>query len=155
MSRTEFLIRKTIEYLDSQKWHYKINENRSNVIEMSMGIKSKLKSVRMLIVVDDTGIQAFGMSPINASEEVYPTVVEFLTRANYNLKIGKFEFDYSDGEIRYQTYFPCKDTDPGLKDIERVVDLPFMMFQRYGDGLIKSLMGFGDPANDIKAIENP
>ena len=154
MTHQEHLIRKTIEYLDSQNWHYKLNEKRSNVIEMSMGVKSKLKSIRMLIVVEEAGIQSFGICPMNASADVYAQVVEFITRANYNLKVGKFEFDYSDGEIRYQAYLPCKDTDPGLKDVERVVDIPILMMQMYGDGLVKSLMGFGDPENDIKAIEN-
>ena len=154
MSKTEELMRKIIEYLDSQNWHYKLNEQRSNVIEMSMGIKSKLKSVRMLIVAEEAGIQCFSVCPLNATPDVYPQVVEFITRANYNLKMGKFEFDYNDGEIRYQSYFPCKETDPHIKDIERVVDVPFLMMQHYGDGLAKNLMGFGDPENDVKAIEN-
>ena len=40
------------------------------------------------------------------------------------------------------------------QDVERVVDMGFLMFQRFGDGLIKNLMGFGNPAEDIKAITN-
>ena len=81
-------------------------------------------------------------------------MAEFLTRANFGLKIGKFELDYNDGEVRYQAILPCSEGVPPIKDVERVVDMGFLMFQRFGDGLIKNLMGFGNPAEDIKAITN-
>ena len=81
-------------------------------------------------------------------------MVEFITRANYGTKLGKFEFDYRDGEVRYQTCLPSREGTPSMKDIEFCVDCGMLMLQRYGDGLVKNIMGFGNPEKDIEEIEN-
>ena len=41
-----------------------------------------------------------------------------------------------------------------MKDVEFAVDCGMLMLQRYGDGLFKNIMGFGNPAKDIAEIEN-
>ena len=48
----------------------------------------------------------------------------------------------------------CPETVPSLKEVEFGVDVGYLMLQRYGDGLAKNLMGFGNPEMDIKAIED-
>ena len=68
--------------------------------------------------------------------------------------MGKFEFDYRDGEVRYQSCLSCREGIPSLKDVEFTVDVTMLMLQRYGDGLIKNLMGFGNPEQDIREIDN-
>ena len=120
---------------------------------MSFKIDGKLSSIKLYIIATDTEIQSVGMCGIKADEDVHQTVVEYITRANYGLKIGKFEFDYDDGDVRYHSTLSCKDAVPSHQDVERVVDCPFMMFNRYGNGLVKALMGFGDPEADIAMAE--
>ena len=61
--------------------------------------------------------------------------------------------DYSDGEVRFKSYLRCSEGVPLLSDVEFIVDMSFVMFDRYGDGLIKCLMGFGDPETDVEAAE--
>ena len=153
MAQKERLIQRTKEYLDSQGWRYNALGNDGDAFEMHMNIKCKLKSCRVIILVSESEIQSLAVSPISADENARANVVEFITRANYGLKIGKFEFDYRDGEVRYQSCLPCREGLPSLRDVERVVDMPIMMLQRYGDGLAKNLMGFGNPAADIREIE--
>ena len=36
-------------------------------------------------------------------EEMRVPMAEFLTRANYGLRIGNFEMDFEDGEVRYKS----------------------------------------------------
>lgn len=152
MNQQSMLFARVIEYLESQEWRYQVQEEDTRVT-FNMGLKGKLASSRVIVRVSPKEIQAFAYSPLNATRENYDNVVEFLTRANYGLKIGKFEFDYSDGEIRFQTCLPCSIGIPSLKDVERVVDISFLMLQRYGDGLVKNLMGMGDPKKDIEDCE--
>lgn len=152
MTHQEVLYNRTVEYLDSQNWHYSLEED-DGIIRFGLNINSKIKNCRITILVTEKEIQTFSTCPINASEDAYPAVVEFITRANYGLKVGKFEFDYRDGEVRYQSCLPCSESVPPLKDVERCVDIGSLMFQRYGNGLVKSLMGFGNPEADIKEIE--
>lgn len=152
LSRKDLLFNKVVEYLDSQQWKYTIKGER-DFIEFNMGLKGKISSCRMVVLASDKEIQSMAFAPIKASTDSFGTVVEFITRANYGLKVGKFEFDYRDGEVRYQACLPCREGMPSMSDIEFVVDLPMMMLQRYGDGLVKNLMGFGTPEADIRAIE--
>lgn len=157
MSRASMLYDALDEYLKSQgftKYSLEMDDANRKVVTMNMKLHNKLKSCRLIMIVTDTDIQSMGICPINADSENFSDVVEFITRANYGLKVGKFEFDYSDGEVRYQACQSTKAGIPSQEDIERVVDMPVMMLERYGDGLVKNLMGFGDPEADIKAIED-
>lgn len=154
MAHKDKLMQRVVEYLDSQNWHYDITGDNNHIVKFGLNITGKLKNCRMFIIVSEKDIQSIAVAPINATEDVYDDVVEFLTRANYGLKLGNFEFDYSDGEVRYQSCMVCGGGVPTLDDVERVVDIPFLMLQRYGDGLVKNLMGFGDPESDIKEIED-
>ena len=151
MAQKDILMRKTIEYLDSQGWRYSRDDNR---ITFSLNLSSRLSRCNMVIQVIDAGIYACGTCPLNASKDVYNTVVEYITRANYGMTLGCFEFDYRDGEISFRDFLVAKEGVPSIKDIERVVDTPFLMMRKYGDGLVKSLMGFGDPERDVEDAES-
>ena len=48
----------------------------------------------------------YSVAPVKAPEEKRATMAEFVTRANYGLRIGNFEMDYRDGEIRYEQLRP-------------------------------------------------
>lgn len=153
-SRQALLFSKVLEYVKSQDWKYRVIGDDQNVVELQMRLRSKLNSCRVLIVAEEKCIQAMAVSPLQAQPDTYANVVEFITRANYGLKMGGFEFDYRDGEVRYQSCLSCKEGIPSLKDIEFVVDVTFLMMDRYGNGLAKNIMGFGDPARDVAEVES-
>ena len=144
-----------INYLKSQDWNYDIRRDDGEDFLAKLGFSSstKLKHLDLFVEVDNRNIISTAISPLNASVEDYDKVVEYITRANYGLMIGGFQFDYSDGEVRYRAGLASMSGTPDERDVERVVDLPLLMFRRYGDGLAKALMGFGDPEADIAAAE--
>ena len=152
MAQIDILMSSIETYLDSQNWHYEKDESR-HLFKFGMNLKGQLSSCRVLVQAQNDCIQAFAISPMNVQEQYRPVVAEYITRANYGLKVGKFEMDYSDGEVRYQTILVCSEGVPPQKDVERVVDLSFVMMDRYGKGLVKAMMGFGDPKADIEEIE--
>ena len=144
-----------INYLDSQGWHYNVQRDDENgyFVKLGFNLNCRLNSAQVIIVADETGIQSLGVSPINANQNDYDKVVEYITRANYGLKLGKFEFDYRDGEVRYQSFLANWAGQPHRENVEFAVDFPVRMLEKYGDGLVKSLMGFGNPEEDIAAAE--
>ena len=150
-ARKQMHLEKTEEYLKSQNWKYAV---KNGFFEFNMGLKCKIGSCRMVVVPGENEIQSYAFCPIKASNDTFASVVEFITRANYGLKVGKFEFDYRDGEVRYQACLPSRDGIPSMREVEFIVDLPMLMLQKYGDGLTKNLMGFGDPEKDIAEIES-
>lgn len=81
-------------------------------------------------------------------------VAEFILRANYGLRAGCFEIDYSDGEIRYRIWVPSYGY---LKDetIERAIDIASAMFLRYGEGLADVVFKGVAPKDAVERCENP
>lgn len=144
-----------ISYLDSQGWHYTVRKDDDGryVARMGFNVGNRLKSIDILVIADASAIQSIGVSPINADRDDYDMVVEYITRANYGLKVGNFELDHDDGEIRYQTCLTSYAGQPNPENIELIVDMPYHMFKKYGNGLVKALMGVGDPEADIAAAE--
>ena len=53
--------------------------------------------------VDLSQFLFYVIAPVKAPEEVRAAVAEYITRANYGLRIGNFEMDYTDGEVRYKS----------------------------------------------------
>jgi hypothetical protein len=45
----------------------------------------------------------YAVAATRAPEAARLRVAEFITRANYGLRIGNFELDFGDGEVRYKT----------------------------------------------------
>ena len=56
-----------------------------------------------MIRVDLEEFLFYAVAPIKTPDEVRPAVSEYVTRANYGLRIGNFELDYGDGEVRYKS----------------------------------------------------
>lgn len=155
MNQLEINRNALVEYVRSQGWKHRIDVDNEEhcVIQLGMNVRGKLSSVRMILVASESDIQSIAVCPMNATEDVRQIVAEYVTRANYGLKVGNFELDFRDGEVRYQSCMVSLDGVPTQKNIERTVDMPILMFSRYGDGLVKSLMGFGNPEQDIREIE--
>ena len=66
---------------------------------------------------------------------------------------GCFELDYDDGEIRFRISLNCNDGLPGPSVLEDLWDLPAMMAERYGNGIIAVSMGMLSAEEAIKRIE--
>lgn len=139
-------------YCRSQNWHYSADRERY-LISFGMNLKNKLKSTKVWIDVKETTIVVFAVCPLNADPADRPKIAEFITRANYGLLLGNFELDYQDGEVRYKATISAMTSLPSMDDVERVVDVTFLMMQRYGDGLCKLIMGYGEPEELIKECE--
>ena len=142
------------EYLNSQNWHFDYNAEKS-YFRLGMNLKSKLKSCEVIIRIREDSFTVYAISPISADDNTKSAVAEYLTRANYGLKVGNFEMDYSDGEVRYKCHQECGSAAPAQDVVETVVDLSFLMMQRYGDGLLAVIFGVATPEVACQQAEAP
>ena len=97
----------------------------------------------------------YSICPINAPDERRAATAEFVTRANYGMIIGNFEFDYSDGEIRYKTSIDVEGSELNAPLIKQMVYANVFMMDRYLPGIIKVVFGDGDPQEALREIEDP
>lgn len=130
--------------------------NERNVARAGYGIETKFGHVDVFFHAYEDKLVLHMMIPLNAAKDERAKVAEFLLRANYGLKIGCFDFDFSDGEISYRVSLYCGKENfspPTYEQIDFAVVVGLMMIQKYGDALIKVMFGILEPEEAIAVVE--
>lgn len=141
------------DYLEHDNWNYDFNEERG-VFQTGISIDCKVKKIKILIAVEEEMLQVIAPIGMNADKDRINDVAEYITRANYGVKVGKFELDCNDGEIRYQLAVDCAGgMIPNEEILARSIRIPALMYQRYGDGLLEVMFGFSTPKDAVIKAE--
>jgi hypothetical protein len=97
----------------------------------------------------------YSYMPVNAPPEKMTAVAEFTSRANRGMRVGNFELDFDDGEIRYKTSIDVEGGDLTSKMIDNLLRANLHTIDRYFAGLMELLYGDKSAAEIIKRIETP
>ena len=89
----------------------------------------------------------------NVPEDKRAEVAEFLHRANYNLIIGNFEIDFSDGEVRFKTSIDVEGGTLTDTMIKNMIQPNLSKIDEYSTGLMKVIYGDLSPEKAIREIE--
>ena len=95
----------------------------------------------------------YAIAPIKAPEETRLAVSEFITRANFNMRIGNFELDFSDGEVRYKSSLDFEGVELLPPLIRNTVYPAVNTMDRYLPGLMSVIYGGKTPFEAIEDIE--
>lgn len=95
----------------------------------------------------------FSYFPINVPEDKQAKMAEFLTRVNYGIRIGNFEMDYENGEVRFRTSLDFEDQVLNYALISNHVYPNVWMMDRYLPGLFAVVYSEKDPEEILKTIE--
>lgn len=143
-------------FLIADDWNFDFDEEKG-IFRFGVNISGKLKHVNYFVPVHRDSYTVYAISPINADSDDSAAIREiaaFLSRANYGLRIGNFELDCDDGEIRFKVYTPCNDITPSREIVKASIVVPAMMFERYAPGIL-SVIFTGESADDaIKTCED-
>ena len=145
----------TKKTLDKREVAYEFIQDQG-VFKFSIRLQKaqKLQSVQMYVRILETALTAHAVLRISADESNIDSVVEYITRANYGLTAGCFEVDYNDGEVRYKNHNRFENRIPSDDELHRIVLLPVIMWERYGNGLLKVMFGGASPKSAIEEAEN-
>lgn len=80
-------------------------------------------------------------------------VCEALTRANYGLRVGNFEMDMDDGEIRYKASIDVEGGVLGETMVQNLVRASVASFDRYYPALMRVVWANTSPADAIAEAE--
>ena len=80
-------------------------------------------------------------------------VAEYLTRANYGLRIGNFELDYADGEVRYKSSLDFEGQTLTAELIRNAIYPAVHTMDRYLPGLLRVTFGGATPHEAIEEVE--
>lgn len=95
----------------------------------------------------------YAIAPVKVPEELRPTAAEFITRANYGLRIGNFEMDFNDGEVRYKSSLDFEDETLTPQLIKLAIYPAVQTLDRYLPGLMAVAYGGKSAAEAVAAIE--
>ncbi len=139
-------------YLDDDDWYPRRIEGK---YAYSMSYSGKNGDLRCyaIIRVDLEEFLFYAVAPVKVPEEVRMAVAEYLTRANYGLRIGNFELDYSDGEVRYKSSIDFEGQILTSELIRNAIYPSVHTMDRYLPGLLRVSFGGATPHEAIEEAE--
>jgi len=139
-------------FLETDGWYPQQIEDR-HVYRMGFSGKNGQVTCFAQIQVDLEQLLFYAVAPVKVPEAARAEVAEFITRANYGLRIGNFEMDFRDGEVRYKSSldFEGEPLTPAL--IKNAIYPAVHTMDRYLPGLMSVIYGGGSPAEAIADIE--
>ena len=127
-----------MDFLKEDDWHFSFDENRG-FFKFGLGLKGKLKRIHYIVYIKEQEYLVHAISPLGADEndaKMMANMAEFICRANYGLKMGNFELDFDDGEVRFKVHALCNGITPTAEMIKRSIYCPAIMFDHYGSGIV-------------------
>jgi hypothetical protein len=95
----------------------------------------------------------YAVAAVKVPESERPAAAEYITRANYGLRIGNFEMDFSDGEIRYKSSLDFEGEELSNNLIRNAIYPAVQLLDQYLPGLLKVVFGGMEPKEAIAEIE--
>jgi len=139
-------------FLEEDGWHPQPVEDKHAYRTYYRGKHGELRCFAQ-VRVDLEQFVFYAMAMVNVPEDVRPSVAEFITRANYGLRIGNFEMDYSDGEVRYKSSVDFEDEVLTYSFIKRAIYPAVQTMDKYLPGLLKVAFGAQSPVEAIREVE--
>ena len=142
-------------YLKEDDWHFSFDEE-SGLFEYGLSLRSKIKKISYIVDVKESNYIVYAIAPIGADEEdkkMIANMAEFVCRANYGLKMGNFELDMIDGEIRFKCFVDCDGITPTEDMVRHSIHCPAAMFKRYGAGIVDIIYGNATAKEAVEKCE--
>jgi hypothetical protein len=96
----------------------------------------------------------YSVCDVKIREDKRPTVVDFLTRANYGLIVGNFEMDLNDGEVRYKTSIDVEGDELTPALLRNLAYTNVKTMDRYLPGLMSVMYGALTSEQAIHMVED-
>jgi hypothetical protein len=141
-----------IDYMEEEQWKYEILED-----ETAIRFNSKGRNGRVLCFceVDESKywLTIYSFLPVNVPQHKIVAAAEYVSRANRGIRIGNFEFDYDDGEIRYKTSIDVEGGELTSKMIDNLLKANLTAVDRYYGGAMELIYGDKSAEQIIRSIE--
>lgn len=141
-----------VNFFEEDDWDFHQIDNKPII---TLSIAGENGSWRCLARVDEEEeyFAFYSICPVNAPEPQRLAMAEFLTRVNQNLRLGNFEMDFKDGEIRYKTSAIFQGYHLTNALFEHWVYANIQTMDLYLPGILRVLYGGFSPEKVIAEIE--
>jgi hypothetical protein len=141
-----------IDFMEEEEWKYEIVEG-----ETVLRFNFKGSAGRLLcyadVEEDKDWLIFYSYLPVNAPPEKMQAMAEYITRANRGMRIGNFELDFEDGEIRYKTSLDIEGGELTNKMIDNLLRANLSTMNRYFPGMMELIYSDKTPKDLVQKIE--
>ncbi len=144
---------KLIQHLDGRDVRYQANDERGSICA---DFRCEVGTYRVIAMVDQDGslFQVFGYAPMRVPVGARPAIAETIARANYGMRVGKFEMDLDDGELRFQASQILTGEDLEDEVIDRMMATTMTMLDLYLPAVLSVIYGNELPEDAIRFVES-
>jgi hypothetical protein len=140
-------------YLDERGFRYHVDPVQKRIHHTVWGRSTNYR-VELRVTHEDTLFLAYIYIPIAVRDEKFRTSAnELLTRANYGLSVGNFEFDTRDGEIRIKVSQAIGSFPLEKEVIGRLLRSALSSADRYFPALVQHLYAGITPEDAVYTAE--
>ncbi|QXP84744.1 YbjN domain-containing protein [Methylococcus sp. Mc7] len=141
-------------YLDSDGWTYSERE-RGGLFSLSATVGLASGEFRTFFDVNDEEerFAVYVYAPVKVPEKYRGSVAEFLTRVNYRLFLGKFEFDLDDGQVRMVSTVFMGGSALSQAMIDQMENSAHMTMNKYWPGIMSVAYGGQSAAEALAAVD--
>ena len=141
-----------IHLLDEREVNYSTNDEHQSVCT---DLKGEVAAYRIVAQVDAESelFQVYGYSPIRVPEGCRTAIAEAVARANYGLRVGKFEFNVDEGDLRFQASQALLRESVGESVIDRMITTTMAMLDMYLPAFLSVIYGNEVPKDAIRCVE--
>jgi len=141
-----------IQHLDAQKIRYQTDVDTQRVGAW-FGTPKGLFPLHAGVTKGDPIFQVVGHVPVKVPVGSRPSIAEAITRANYNVKLGRFEMDFKDGELRFYVAHLISNGKLSDEVIERMIKTTLVMLNHYLPAFMSVIYGNELPEEAIRREE--
>ena len=143
---------KLIQHLDEHNIRYLAGYEDRSVCADFRGMVGTYRIIAR-VGADDGLFQVFGQSNVRVPEGCRPAIAEAVARANYGLKVGKFELDFDEGDLRFQAVQILPDDSLADDTIQRLMGTTMAMLNMYLSAFLSVIYGNELPRDAIRQVE--
>ena len=146
------LLEATESVLNKHGWQF--YDLGKTTLRIDVNGKTANWAVIVKCIDEDQQFVVYSVCGNKPTEDKYTVMQEFLTRANFGLRIGNFELDLQDGEIRFKTSIQFAGEVQAELMIEQCLLINIMTMERYLPGILQVIFTDISPEQAIAQIES-
>ncbi len=141
-----------VQFLKEDNWHFQEDEEKS-IISMKFSGEHGTWTCVAQALEKHQELLFYSILDTKVPPDKRQAVSEYLTRANYGLRLGNFEMDFSDGEVRYKTSIDVEggQLTPSMSKVMAYANLQTM--DKYFPGIMEVIYTKHPPEEVIHAVE--
>ncbi|HRE88273.1 MAG TPA: YbjN domain-containing protein [Myxococcota bacterium] len=149
------LFRACADFLDTDGWSYDVRKHvEGDRIRFGFTGENAILDCWIVCYEETERLCMLAIYPLAVPDNKRAAVAEYLTRANFGILVGNFEFDMRDGEVRFKTATDVEDTPLSHKFVKNMLVANLGTADRYFPGLMKVLYANMAPADAVAVVRD-